>query len=228
MSLDLTGQRFGRLTVLEKTAKRKSKCVVWLCQCDCGNTVEVTSTHLTCGDTTSCGCARKGVNRIDLTGQRFGRLVAITPANKRRGNSVIWCCQCDCGKIANVASINLRNGNTKSCGCLASEVRRDTASTAMWAVRAEDYVEGTDVKRLMQPPSAANTSGTVGVSYDKTVKLWKAYIQFKGKRYYLGGSTDKETAVRIRKTAELHIHGAFLEWYRTECKGASESTKSPE
>lgn len=61
------------------------------------------------------------MKRIDLTGQCFGRLTAIEPAdNDLRGQSR-WRCRCDCGSEAIVYTYNLRNGNTKSCGCLNRE-----------------------------------------------------------------------------------------------------------
>ncbi len=57
---------------------------------------------------------------IDLTGQRFGRLVVIERAgNKRR--EALWKCRCDCGTFKEVTSYNLRKGMTQSCGCLRKE-----------------------------------------------------------------------------------------------------------
>ena len=56
---DLTGQRFGMLTAIEPTGKRKHKTVVWRCVCDCGNEIEVPSWSLVDGQRTSCGCKRK-------------------------------------------------------------------------------------------------------------------------------------------------------------------------
>ena len=61
--IDLTGQRFGRLTV-----QKYDKCAYWLCACDCGNTVRVDGSHLRKGVTQSCGCLQK-----DLTHQRFAK-----------------------------------------------------------------------------------------------------------------------------------------------------------
>ena len=58
---------------------------------------------------------------LDLTNQRFGRLIAIQPTKERRNNSIIWKCQCDCGKICYTSASNLRTGGTKSCGCLKQE-----------------------------------------------------------------------------------------------------------
>uniref|UniRef100_A0A7C9NUW7 Uncharacterized protein n=1 Tax=Muribaculaceae bacterium Z82 TaxID=2304548 RepID=A0A7C9NUW7_9BACT len=59
--------------------------------------------------------------RIDLAGQRFGRLVALEPTEKRSDGSVVWRCQCDCGKVVEVNAHRLRKGNTKSCGCLKKD-----------------------------------------------------------------------------------------------------------
>lgn len=58
---------------------------------------------------------------LDLTGQRFGRLVATVP--ELRGEGVRrWRCVCDCGGAAIVPAAVLRNGNTSSCGCLHREM----------------------------------------------------------------------------------------------------------
>lgn len=128
-ALDLTGQRFGRLTVIEKTDKRNNGGNVWKCLCECGNIVEVRSDCLRCGHTQSCGCLRKEKAKeigkktiIDLIGQRFGKLIVIEKTDKRSGNrEIIWKCRCDCGNITEASSYLLRNGQTQSCGCLQKE-----------------------------------------------------------------------------------------------------------
>lgn len=66
MKRDLTGKKFGRLTVLGKTDIKKQNRTVWLCKCDCGNEVEVISTYLTTGDTQSCGCLKIEQNKVNL------------------------------------------------------------------------------------------------------------------------------------------------------------------
>lgn len=63
--VDLTGQRFGRLTVLEITNKKKYGKILWHCKCDCGNTKEATNSSLKCGDVKSCGCLQKDTRRIN-------------------------------------------------------------------------------------------------------------------------------------------------------------------
>lgn|SRR5882724_1079988 len=54
-TLDLSGKRFGRLLVVERSAN-KGRYIAWLCQCDCGNTSRIVSFSLRSGATKSCGC----------------------------------------------------------------------------------------------------------------------------------------------------------------------------
>lgn len=63
--IDLTGQRFGRLTVLSELGKAKDGGTIWMCLCDCGNEVQVKSGNLRSGHTLSCGCLMK--DRISET-----------------------------------------------------------------------------------------------------------------------------------------------------------------
>ena len=53
---DLTGRRFGRLTVIERVENDNHRHARWLCQCDCGNIKTVSARHLLDGSTVSCGC----------------------------------------------------------------------------------------------------------------------------------------------------------------------------
>jgi len=59
--------------------------------------------------------------RLDLTGQRYGRLTVIRRAEQRGQNSY-WFCQCDCGNTTEAQQGSLRNGTHKSCGCLTREL----------------------------------------------------------------------------------------------------------
>lgn len=121
---DLSGMRFGRLTVIGPTEERKNRFVVWECRCDCGNSTRVVGSYLTNGRTKSCGCLRKETHtaqQVDLSGKRFGRLVAIRPTEHRKNSSVVWECRCDCGNTAFVRSQSLQRGATQSCGCIHIE-----------------------------------------------------------------------------------------------------------
>lgn len=59
---------------------------------------------------------------IDLTGQRFGRLVALRRSENTPNNRVTWLCRCDCGTEKIVAAYRLRDDTTKSCGCLGIDI----------------------------------------------------------------------------------------------------------
>ena len=58
--IDLTGQRFGRLTVIKREENR-NKLPVWLCKCDCGTEIRVLGCNLRTNHTRSCGCVRKEI-----------------------------------------------------------------------------------------------------------------------------------------------------------------------
>lgn len=55
---------------------------------------------------------------IDLTSKRFGNLTVASQAGKNKWSQVLWKCLCDCGNLSIVHGRELRNGSTKSCGCL--------------------------------------------------------------------------------------------------------------
>jgi hypothetical protein len=109
---NLAGQQFGRWKVLDKYENYK-----WLCECQCDkHTRKMISRYdLIKGRSTSCGCTR---TKYNLEGQTFGRL----KVKKYLGNMIYECeCSCENHTIVKVATCNLINGGTKSCGCLKNE-----------------------------------------------------------------------------------------------------------
>lgn len=63
--LDLTNQKFGKLTAIKRAPSRSNK-TYWLCLCECGNTKEIQTTHLTTGAISSCGCKKlAAINKIE-------------------------------------------------------------------------------------------------------------------------------------------------------------------
>ena len=137
--INLKNRRFGKLKVIkranDKVAPSGSHRSAWLCKCDCGNTIEVQSSNLQNNHTQSCGCYNKErvseEHLIDLTNQKFGRLIVIERTDDKflpsGYHKTQWLCRCNCGNNKIVSSENLRNGHTTSCGCYqkqrASEAR---------------------------------------------------------------------------------------------------------
>lgn len=122
---DLTGQKFGRLTVLGLDHKEKrtngGTRIYWLCQCDCGNRTICVADSLKNGHARSCGCLKYENRFEDLTGEKFNRWTVLGFSH-RRGTRYYWRCKCDCGTIRAVDKTSLMSGATKSCGCLKQEV----------------------------------------------------------------------------------------------------------
>jgi len=115
---DLTGNRFGRLTVVADSGERPGRRVLWDCVCDCGKSTRVTTDSLRSGHTRSCGCLSR--REIEV-GQRFGQLTVVARSPRREGTKSVWVCRCDCGADTEVRAGSLTSGNTRSCGCLRRE-----------------------------------------------------------------------------------------------------------
>ena len=317
--LDLTGQRFGKLTVL-RPAENIGTRTAWLCRCDCGQELTVTTRDLRRGRRTSCGCDRPTVDsspgglgrasltyidgtclemirantvrsnntsgvpgvewmtskqkwrasicfkgkrrylgsfdcfdnavkarrraeeelfekfldvcagklpeselrdidevcppvardysgqRLDLTGQRFGMLTVLAPAEDI-GSMTAWRCRCDCGKECVVMTGHLRDGHTTSCGCKPSVTLIDGTCV--------ELIQSKTVRRN-------NTSGVTGVEWIPRKNMWRAVIFFKGKRHFLGDYGKFEDAVKARKRGEEEYFEPFLrEFAEAQNQGAT-------
>lgn len=142
--------------------------------------------------------------RVDITGQRFGKLTALAPAVNMGGRTA-WLCRCDCGRETVVPTHRLRCGHTKSCGCANGPggPRHALGLT---------YVDGTCVEMLRAGTVRQNnTSGVPGVDFLPARGTWRATICFKGKRHYLGSYAKFDDAVKARKQAEAELIEPFLE-----------------
>ena len=91
-AIDLTGQRFGRLTVVEFVGTDKRGNALWKCKCDCGNETVVRYSNLKSGHTTSCGCFRKEMASKSIKKQnqilcKEGTLICTLTAKKSKANT---------------------------------------------------------------------------------------------------------------------------------------------
>lgn len=141
---DLTGQKFGKLEVINRaeskidpSGKRRTR---WNCRCDCGNDVMVLTDYLKRSSCPSCGCeARKNrieKNRFDCIGHKFNRLTIIDIAWSEIPTKAI--CKCDCGNSYIGIKADIVSGHTRSCGCLQSE-NTSIANTKDWTGYISDY-----------------------------------------------------------------------------------------
>ena len=113
----------------------------------------------------------------DLTGQRFGRVVALFPTEKRVHRHIVWHCKCDCGGYKDIDSLSLTQGYTTSCGCLATEmlIKRNTTH-GDYNTRLYRIFRGM-ISRCKYPSATEyNDYGGRGIT---VCEEWKDYNNFK-------------------------------------------------
>ena len=131
----------------------------------------------------------------DLTGQRFGRLVAREPGppkflGKMRKKHTTWICDCDCGNEAIVTTKRLKSGATRSCGCLAKEIHSG-----------------------LQKPNDYDLSGEYGIGYTTKGEEFyfdlEDYDKIKDIRWYIKNDYVYGVSRGKRNLRKLH----FIELY---------------
>lgn len=221
---DLTGQTFGFLTVLRDAGRSKSGDVLWECECSCPdrNHVIVTSSNLQRGHTQSCGCyaksqtskAQKKTTRFDIIGDIA---VGYTSNNEQFLVDAI-----------NVEKLKHQSWWYTKRGYLTGIVdgkhvlmhRLLTNCDNEHVVDHKNHITGDNrlcnlrvctvsenqYNRQMQNN---NTSGSIGVSWDKRYGKWRAYIAVEKQRIELGKFDQYEDAVNARRDAEDKYHKEF-------------------
>lgn len=137
-AIPLIGTQFNHLTITRIDEERcysktnKYKRVYCFASCDCGSGEKSYELQaVKSGHTKSCGCSKFNNPLImeDLTGKTFGRLTVVKRDiqrdrnRKSKGGNAHWLCRCSCGNpdLVSIGAYKLKTGETKSCGCLASE-----------------------------------------------------------------------------------------------------------
>ncbi|MBQ8577036.1 MAG: hypothetical protein IJ449_03585 [Clostridia bacterium] len=209
---DISGQVFGRLTARSFQYYNEKKQDCWSFSCTCGKEIVIPAANVKWGNTRSCGCLLTehmvAMRTENITGERFGSLVALSPTDRRDScGSIVWKCQCDCGNTAFHSVSVLRHGHVRSCGCLYRSSRADCSSYR------RDITDGTCLGSLIAAKNVRrnNSTGCTGVYQNARTGMYTAYINFRKKRYYLGSFENKDDAVRERRRAEQRLHDPMIE-----------------
>ena len=129
--LEIAGERYHRLVAIRRVESVNGRSR-WLFRCDCGNEIRVNPAAVKIGNTKSCGCYQKDraseATRLDVTGQRYGRLTAVRRV-ANRGTATFWLFQCDCGNQKEIWLGNVRKGIATSCGCYRLEQCKAAVTT---------------------------------------------------------------------------------------------------
>lgn len=208
--VDLTGKRYGRLTVLERTDST-GRNIRWLCRCDCGKESKVFGFSLKRGQTKSCGCLQKEVTSEIMT--KHG--LTNTPEYK------IWKSMRD----------RINNPNNKAYGYYGGKGITYDPRWESFENFLEDMGErpkGMTLDRIdpngnyckencrwadystqgyNQNIRQTNISGRTGVHYHKRDKCWTASIGKEGKLIHLGYFSSFEEACTARESAEKDYFG---------------------
>ena len=224
---NLTGLKFGRLTVLEQTGSRIGKngksLIFWKCLCECGNIVEVYAGSLTSGLTTSCGCLQKekakenGLkykrkNIYDLT-QKYG-IGYLYDSNKKFYFDLE-----DYDKIKEYYWVINNKGYVITGGANNSNLLMHRLILNVLDDQEIDHINHNTndnrkenlriVTRSQNQMNASlrsnNTSGVTGVYFDNTYGCWVSKIQ----QDVLGHFANFDEAVKMRKEAEKIYFGEY-------------------
>ena len=202
--IDLTGQRFGRLTVLYKDDNKMTKSgSYWVCQCDCGKIKSIKSSSLRRGEIISCGCYRTEQimktkiqnNLIDnLIGQRFGLLTVLDKdyEKTKQYKAVYWICQCDCGNIKSIRGTNLKRkdeNRTISCGC----AHKSSGEIYIMNILDDNNINYIEQYKFIDMPHKSFDFAII--ENNKIIRL----IEFDGEQHYKEVPTWRTTLEIIQK-----------------------------
>lgn len=228
---DLTGQRFGSLTVVSSAEPYVSPSGQlyrrWLCKCDCGSESVAFQNSLTSGLTRSCGCSRREsiLNKMqDMSGMRFGKLEVLGRVDLEQpctnGQRSGWLCRCDCGNEVVVIRKDLLSGKVQSCGCLL----RETARKRIVEQNAVGHYAGTTISTINpdRPPNKNSKSGVKGVYWSERERRWIAKITVKRKSITIGRFHTLEEAAKARKEAEEKYFAPLIEEYKQLKEGKND------
>lgn len=227
---DLTGMRFGRLTVEKYAGLNSHNKSLFECKCDCGKNIICVGASLTSGLTTSCGCLQK--EKVKITGENSKKKNKYD-LSKEYGigwtsntNHEFYFDLEDYDKIKNYCWYESQNGyiesrkkegeNYRSVSlhrivlnepkCLeVDHIRHDKSDCRKQYLRIVTGSQNSKNKGIRKD----NKSGVAGVRYDVETKKWIATIRENNNIHYLGSFSNKEDAVIKRKIAEEKYFGEF-------------------
>ncbi len=210
---DMTGKKYGRLTVLERVPNLpNSRVTRWKCICECGNMVEVNRNNLLHKKVKSCGCLASELTRERC--KKYNTFIPVYIGYTTNTNKPFIIDYEDINKIKKycwhettngyIATRNYNNGkilflhklilNTEGIVDHINRNRVDNRKTNLRIVTTQQN----SMNKSMQKN---NKSGIVGVFYNKERKKWVAQLTYKGKKIMKRVDT-KEEAIIIRKNLE--------------------------
>lgn len=221
--IDLTGMKFGRLTVIKRVENNKWGNHQYLCKCECGNEKIIRSGNLKSGDIKSCGCLAKEkasknfkkYNTYDLSNEygigytSKGEEFYFDLEDYNKIKNYCWYKNIDGYLISHLDKNNLLWMHRLVMNC-PDDMEVDHEFHDKWDNRKE-FLRIVTVSQngMNQKIPKNNTSGTKGVSWYERDQKWQAYIQINKKKTGLGRFNNIEDAIKARKEAELKYYKEY-------------------
>ena len=229
---NLTGQRFGRLTVIERKGSKRinnSYHANWLCKCDCGNYIETTTYYLKSGSTRSCGCLAKELlinrnkagikrNKYDLSneygiGYTFNNkpfyfdledyeLIKNYTWHESNGYLISHVWENGIRTTIRIHRLILGLAEDRKFGIFVDHINHDLFDNRKANLRIVNNAQN----QMNKVIASNNTSTVKGVHFDKLDNKWVARISVNGERISLGRFFSFDEAVNVRKKAEEELY----------------------
>ena len=234
---NMIGNKYGRLTVLDFAedyiSSRGSHLCQFLCLCDCGKQVIVQAANIKNGSTKSCGClVKEHINRLNAKGHEHNKKYNEYDLSgeygigyTRKGDEFYFDLE-DYDKIKDICwvkgtggyitgripaqkkNIEMQRfimGVTDHNVCVDHIITERKNDNRKQNLRIVTKKENNINRRMM----SNNTSGVIGVRWDKNSNKWEASIGINKKTIHLGEYEDKEDAIKARKEAEIKYFGEY-------------------
>ena len=185
---DLTGMRFGKLTVLEYTNKRNlNRNILWRCLCDCGNEIYVATSCLNSGHTKSCGCEKNNFVEMGKIGGKFGKHHLSRTRLYKCYNHMINRCH-------NSSNIQYKDYGGRGI-TVCEEWKNDFISFYNWAM-SNGYKDDLTIDRI-----------DVNGNYEPNNCRWvNKYLQANNKRNNVYITCNNETLTIVQWSNRLNIN----------------------
>lgn len=146
------------------------------------------------------------MNRIDLTGKKFGRLTVLKYGNcytfPSGQKACQWDCLCECGKLVKVLSRGLKTGRTKSCGCWKKEYSKQTVKKAHESNRLPDGISSFNALYRKYQKNCAIARG-----YTWELTKEKAHELFKSNCFWCG--TEPKQKIQSSRNTVPYIYNGI-------------------
>lgn len=210
--VDLTGQKYGRLTVIELAERNIRGCIQWKCRCDCGNETILTTSAIRSGNTKSCGCLHSEICRR-ARGIPHHKLTETLNAIKSRcnnpnhkyyenygGRGIRVCDEWNNGTAGHDRFVTWALANGYCDGLSLDRIDNNkgySPDNCRWTTRS--------VQSSNKRPR--NSTGVLGVYKKQGRKRYSATIGVGYKRINLGTFDTIDEATKARRDAEVKYYG---------------------